>query len=114
MHAPLWPFAEELVPLSYERRARRFWARWREVAGDRGVRRDVVEELLRTATDTRTLVCELIAEAHQVDVRSVYTLVDKLMAEAPPPLPPADPAEGDGPTRIPLMGSSVRPERDPK
>lgn len=112
MYGALWSFAEELVPLSYERRSRRFWARWREVAGDRGVRRDFVEDLLRTAADTRTLVCELIGEAHQVDVRSVYTLVDKLVAEGP--VVSAVSPEGDGPTRIPLVGASVRPDRDPK
>ena len=78
LHAVLMPFAEELVPLGFERRSRRFWARWREVAGDHGVRRPFVEDLLRTASDARTMVCELIAEVHSVDPASVAALVDQI------------------------------------
>ena len=82
LYGVLMPFMEELVPLSYERRSRRFWARWREVAGDRGgVRRSFVEELLQTAEDARTLACELISEIQTVDLESVYALVDRLEAE---------------------------------
>ncbi len=83
LHGTLLPFAEELIPLAVERRSRRFWARWREVAGDRGVRRDFIEDLLKSAHDVRTLVCELIAEVQSVDPASVYVLVDRLAGEAP-------------------------------
>ena len=48
------------------------------MAGDRGVRRDFIEELLRTAEDPRALVVELIAEVQTVDVRSVQLLVEKI------------------------------------
>lgn len=101
-------FVEELVPLSYERRSRRFWARWREVAGDRGVRRDFVEELLRTATDSRTLLCELIAEMQSADPKSVYQLIDKLGDDTP--AIPAEPVPDGSRPHVQLMGASVRVE----
>lgn len=112
LHQIVLPLCEELIPLSVERRSRRFWARWREVAGDRGVRRDFVEDLLQTASDVRTLVCELIAEVQTVDLRSVYALVDRIDAErntsekvasAPKVVPPER-------QRGPLVGASVRVE----
>ncbi|MEO1334840.1 MAG: hypothetical protein AAFV29_04320, partial [Myxococcota bacterium] len=89
LYAALLPFAEELIPLAYERRSRRFWARWREVAGNRGVRRPFVEDLLREAKDTRSLICALISEVQSVDLASVVELVDRL--EAPEPAPAAPP-----------------------
>jgi hypothetical protein len=94
LHAALDRFAEELVPLPFERRSRRFWARWREVAGDRGVRREFVEHLLRRATDTRTLVAELIAEMQTVDLASVYALVDLVSAERGSPPAPREQRDG--------------------
>ncbi len=107
----LMPFAGELIPLQYERRSRRFWGRWREVAGDRGVRREFIEDLLRAANDARTLVCELIAEIQSVDVRSVYALVEKM--EQGGGLDSSD-ENGEVGTpdrqRGPLVGASVRVE----
>ena len=79
-YALLKPFVEELLPLPVERRSRRFWARWREVAGERGARREVVEQLLETTHEVRALLCELIAEVEQAELKSVYALVDRLEA----------------------------------
>jgi hypothetical protein len=109
LHAVVLPFCEELIPLSVERRSRRFWARWREIAGDRGVRREFVEELLQSANDTRTLVCELIAEVQNVDVKSVYTLVSKIESDnkkgsGPKPVVPPERQRG------PIANVSVRIE----
>src|SRR5262249_42375925 len=78
MYVLLLPLCLELIPLPVERRSRRFWARWREVAGDRGVRREVLEALLRSARDPRTLLCGLIAEMLSVDLGSVEALVQRL------------------------------------
>lgn len=75
------PLCRELVPLSPERRARRFWARWREVSGDKGVSADFVEQLLQTVEDEHSLVSELIAEVHGFDLDSVRALVAKLEEE---------------------------------
>lgn len=108
LYAVLTPLAGELIPLQYERRSRRFWARWREVAGDRGVRRDFIEDLLRSANDVRTLVCELIAEVQTVDVRSVYALVDKMKQDQE--LAEGDPVGTPDRQRGPLVGASVRVE----
>ncbi len=110
LHGLLHGFVEELVPLSYERRSRRFWARWREVAGDRGVRREFIEELLRSATDGRTLLCELIAEMQSADPKSVFQLVDKLSVEAPVAVPGVVEAV---PQPLPeLLGESFRPDSE--
>lgn len=98
----LMPFAEELIPLAFERRSRRFWARWREVAGEHGVRRPFVEELLRTATDPQVMVAELIAEIHSVDPGSVSALIDRL--EAPGPASDPRPVR----PRSALVGEPVR------
>ncbi len=106
LHGLLLRFVEELEPLSYERRSRRFWARWREVAGDRGVRRDFVEELLKTATDTRTLICELIAGMQSAGPASVYQLVDKLGDEAPHLA--SQPVDSPAQPLPELLGASVR------
>lgn len=106
LYGILVPFASELIPLPFERRSRRFWARWREVAGDRGVRREFVEELLRSTADTRTLVCELISEVQSVDLKSVYALVDKLGEIEIVDVAPGAPDR----TRGPLVGASVRVE----
>jgi hypothetical protein len=72
------PLCRELLPLSPERRSRRFWSYWRDVSGDRGVRREFVEELLRKSHDFTELVSELIAEAQAVDPHSVRTILEKL------------------------------------
>ena len=101
LHAVLMPFAQELVPLAFERRSRRFWARWREVAGDHGVRRPFVEELLRTSMDARSMVCELIAEVQSVDPKSVAALMEKLEQKGPTP---GEPRTGRG--RSSVMASS--------
>lgn len=119
LYAVVSPLCEELIPLSVERRSRRFWARWREVAGDRGVRREFVEDLLQSAHDVRTLACELIAEVQTVDVKSVYALVDRIdhggvekanvsgaIAAVKPVVPPER-------QRGPLVGASVRVEGVP-
>lgn len=108
MYGTMKGLAGELLPLPYERRSRRFWARWREVAGDRGVRRDFIEELLRTANDPRMLICELIAEVQSVDPQSVYALVDRLNAEADAEAPKAEPFEAQDRPREALLGASVR------
>ena len=92
-------FCEELIPLSYERRARRFWAHWREVSGDRGVRRELVEELLKTSNDAASLVSGLIAEVQNVDLESVKALVAKI--ETSPRAPKADTN-----TRVPVVRPS--------
>ena len=104
LYSALMPFAQELIPLAFERRSRRFWARWREVAGDHGVRRPVIEELLRTSTDAKYLVCELIAEAHSVDPASVAVLVEKLGATS-------NPDTSDAKRKNALMGAAVKMAR---
>ena len=105
LYTALMPFAEELVPLAFERRSRRFWARWREVAGDHGVRRHFVEDLLRTATDAKAMVCELIGEVHSVDPESVSELIDRLRNSMPSSAAPAP----SGPRRkSALVGASVK------
>jgi hypothetical protein len=106
----LMPFAGELIPLSYERRSRRFWGRWREVAGDRGVRREFIEDLLRAANDARTLVCELIAEVQTVDIRSVYALVEKMEQSGELEDLNGSPVGTPDRQRGPLVGASVRVE----
>lgn len=102
--ATLQPLAEELVPLPPPRRARRFWARWREVAGDRGVRRDFVEALLDRVSERDELLAELIAEVQSADLESVRAHLqglDEDFRAAPEPEPEAR-AGGA------LVGSSVR------
>ncbi len=108
LYGLLVPFASELIPLPYERRSRRFWARWREVAGDRGVRREFIEDLLRDAKDTRQLVCALISEVQSVDLKSVHRLVEKLESSGDVAIE-AQPVVSDR-TRGPLVGASVRVE----
>jgi len=113
LHTVVMPLCEELIPLSVERRSRRFWARWREVAGDRGVRRDFIEDLLQSANDVRTMVCELIAEVQTVDVKSVYTLVQKI--EMGSTIGPSAGVRANAPgtperQRGPMVGASVRVE----
>ena len=68
----------ELVPLSTERRSRRFWTHWRERSGGKGVDRENVEALLCSCTEARALAAKLIAEVHDVDPNSVMALLDKL------------------------------------
>jgi hypothetical protein len=113
LHAVVLPLCEELIPLSVERRSRRFWARWRELAGDRGVRRGFIEDLLQSANDVRTLVCELIAEVQTVDVKSVYTLVQKIEAAGDKPSVRASAAGTPERQRGPMVGASVRVEGIP-
>ncbi|MBI4814687.1 MAG: hypothetical protein HY791_00430 [Deltaproteobacteria bacterium] len=94
----------ELVPLTFERRQRRFWAHWREASGDRGVRRKAADQILRTAPDFVTLVAGLIAEVFDFSQASVRGIVEVLAAEAPPRASarPSEPAPA-----MPLVGSSV-------
>ncbi|MCB9655230.1 MAG: hypothetical protein H6729_14005 [Deltaproteobacteria bacterium] len=80
LHRALRPLVEELIGLPASRRPRRFWGRWREVVGDRGVRRAFVESILSEVNDAYTLACELIAEVHQVQRESVYALVAEIEA----------------------------------
>lgn len=114
LYAIVLPLCEELIPLGVERRSRRFWARWREVAGDRGVRRDFIDALLVNANDLRTMVCELIAEVQTVDLNSVHALVQKIEAdEAPSPPRPARPPKSGATQdrhRGPVVGAEVRVE----
>jgi hypothetical protein len=109
LHAVVLPLCEELIPLSVERRSRRFWARWREVAGERGVRRDFIEDLLQSANDVRTMVCELIAEVQTVDVKSVYALVQRIETSAQN-AGTGQPAGTPERQRGPMVGVSVRVE----
>lgn len=108
LYGLLVPFASEIIPLPYERRSRRFWARWREVAGDRGVRREFIESLLSETNDTKELVCALISEVQSVDLKSVHRLVEKL--EESGDLEVAAQPVGPDRTRGPLVGASVRVE----
>ena len=104
-------FCEELAPLSYERRSRRFWAHWREVSGDRGVRRTLVEETLGSAEDARDIANALIAEVQSVDPDSVRDLLLKIEAEGPDDDPieaPVVARQEHG--RGALMGASVKVE----
>lgn len=101
MASALWPLADEIIPLARQRRARRFWARWREVAGDRGVRREFVEALLARVEDRKELLAQLIAEVHSVDPDSVAAHLHQL--------PPAD-IDAQAASTRPLVGASVRPE----
>lgn len=112
LHTVVLPLCEELIPLSVERRSRRFWARWREVAGDRGVRREFVEDLLQSANDVRTLVCELIAEVQTVDLKSVYALVERIESSTASEKLASTPKAVVSPERQrgPLVGASVRVE----
>ncbi len=99
--AVLRPLAEELVPLSHPRRSRRFWARWREVAGDRGVRRHTVEDLLGRATTVDELLAGLISEALCADPSSVLSALPSPEEKTPDsPAPPDRRPE-------PLVGSSA-------
>ena len=89
MAMTLGPLTEEIVPLARPRRPRRFWARWREVAGDLGVRRPFVETLLEQIDTAEELLAELIAEVQAVDVESVKEHLKAFYAESPPQRPRA-------------------------
>lgn len=110
LYGAILPLCRELVPLGFERRSRRFWAHWREVSGDRGVRRDVVEELLGSARDVRTLVSGLIAEVQSVDPASVRALIDRIESEPPSAAEPVRTTGSEERARGPLVGASVRVE----
>lgn len=112
LYSAILPLCRELVPLSPERRARRFWTHWREASGDRGVRREVAEQILESARDVRGLAASLIAEVQSVDLESVRALVDRLDAEAE--LTEGLPVRGaDERARGPLVGAVVRVEALP-
>lgn len=81
LYNAILPLCKELVPLNPERQARRFWAYWREVSGDKGVNSAFVEQLLLDAKSEHTLVSELIAEVHGFDGDSVRVLVEKIEEE---------------------------------
>ena len=104
LHQAIAPLCRELVPLEPERRVRRFWSLWREVSGDRGIRREAAEQLLRRATDVRQLAADLIAEVQGVDRDSVLQLLERLDAEAEPPRP----APTDERARAALVGAPVK------
>jgi hypothetical protein len=82
LYTAISSLCRELLPLAPERRSRRFWSYWRDVSGDRGVRREFVEALLRRTDDFRELTSELIAEALGVDLGSVRSVVEKLEAHS--------------------------------
>lgn len=103
LYNAILPLCRELVPLNAERRARRFWAYWREVSGDKGVNSEFVEKLLTEANSENTLVSELIAEVHGFDADSVRVLVGKIEEEL------GIERSGDG-ARNPRSGHSVRVE----
>jgi hypothetical protein len=112
LYSAILPLCRELVPLSPERRARRFWTHWREASGDRGVRREVAEQLLESARDVRGLASALIAEVQSVDLDSVRALVERLDAEAE--LTEGLPVRGtEERARGPLVGAVVRVEALP-
>jgi hypothetical protein len=109
LHRAIAAFCQELVPLNAERRSRRFWAHWRDVSGNRGVRREVVEASLASAPDALSIAAALIAEVQGVDlegVRRILSEPDDGADDGAPP-PPATPAER---ARGPLVGASVRVE----
>lgn len=110
LYFAILPLCTELIPLSGERRSRRFWSLWREASGDRGVRRDVVERVLAHSRDVRTLASELIAEVQAVDVESVRAMIDRVEAEGPSE--PRAKATPDGRGRGALVGASVREPND--
>ncbi len=114
LYTAILPLCRELVPLSPERRSRRFWTHWREASGDRGVRREVAEQVLETARDVRGLASDLIAEVQSVDPESVRILIDRLDAEADQTegaLTPRTPERpGEDRARAPLVGAVVRVE----
>ncbi len=110
LYGAILPLCTELIPLSAERRSRRFWSLWREASGDRGVRRDVVERVLAHSRDIRTLASELIAEVQAVDVESVRAMIDRVEAEGPSQ--PSAKATPDGRGRGALVGASVREPND--
>lgn len=112
LYSAILPLCRELVPLSPERRARRFWTHWREASGDRGVRREVAEQVLESARDVRGLASALIAEVQSVDLDSVRALVERLDAEAE--LTEGLPVRGtEERARGPLVGAVVRVEALP-
>lgn len=115
LYGAISPLCRELVPLSPERRARRFWARWREVSGDKGVSADFVKQLLEAAEDEHTLVSELIAEVHGFDVGSVRALVAKIEEELGLTGPESSRggARSEHSVRVEGVGDGVaRPEHD--
>ena len=108
LYAAISSFCRELVPLNTERRSRRFWAHWREVSGDRGVRRSVVEAILSSATTADELAAAFIAEVQSVDLESVRELIDRIGAEGP--IESAPPPRGEERSRGALLGASVKVE----
>jgi hypothetical protein len=104
LHQAIAPLCRELVPLEPERRVRRFWSLWREVSGERGIRREAAEQLLRRATDVRELAADLIAEVQGVDRDSVLRILERLDAEAEPPRP----APTDERAHAALVGAPVK------
>lgn len=110
LYGAIIALCRELVPLTTERRSRRFWTHWRDVSQNRGVRREAVEALLERAEDARTIAAELIAEVQSVDLDSVHALLDKIDAGDESPAterPSPSVAERD---RGPLVGASVSVE----
>ncbi|MFO0725566.1 MAG: hypothetical protein U1E65_17415 [Myxococcota bacterium] len=81
LYTAILPLCRELLPLPYERRSRRFWSLWRETSGDRGVRREVVEEILKRTGDLHGLAGALIAEVQGVDAESVHLLLQRIEAD---------------------------------
>jgi hypothetical protein len=111
LYLAILPLCRELVPLSAERRSRRFWAHWREVSGDRGVRHETVEALLKSSKDVRTLASELIAEVQTVDPDSVRSLLDRIETEVVANAESSRaPAASEERARGPLVGAAVRVE----
>ncbi|MCC7384181.1 MAG: hypothetical protein IT384_20220 [Deltaproteobacteria bacterium] len=112
IYGAILPLCKELAPLAPERRSRRFWALWREASGNRGVRRDIAEEILRSAPDVLTLAAELIAEAQSVDVDSVRAHIVRIDAEGQGPAGSGAPRlpMNEERARGPLVGAPVRIE----
>lgn len=111
LYTAILPLCAELIPLSVERRSRRFWSLWREASGDRGVRREVVEAVLAKSRDVRTLASELIAEVQAVDLDSVRAMIERVEAEGS--AKPSAQATPEGRGRGALVGASVRDPKDP-
>lgn len=106
--ASILPLCRELVPLNYERRSRRFWARWREVSGERGIHREAAERILASDASLEELLAQLTAEILGADLSSVRAQLERVLGEetkdAPGPRVTAERARG------PLVGASVRVE----
>lgn len=106
LYTAILPLCRELVPLPIERRSRRFWTHWRDVSGNKGVRRAAVEALLAQAGDADGMAAALIAEVQSVDPQSVQVLLARIEPGTLPPDVAPRPSRSE-PGKQPLVGASV-------